>query len=116
LQEISERTGAQLRVEGTVMSGTPTLITALESLKASHITKIEGILNGTTNYILTRMAEGFSYEAALEEATTLGYAEADPSGDVDGYDAAGKVVILANLVLNQTFELKDVSMEGISKI
>ncbi|MGM8365985.1 homoserine dehydrogenase [Virgibacillus sp. W0181] len=116
LMEVSNQTGAQLRVEGTVMSGTPTLITAMESLKASNITKIEGILNGTTNYILTRMNEGFAYDEALKEAQDFGYAEADPAGDVEGHDAAGKVVILANLVLNQNLELKDVVMKGITNI
>src|SRR5699024_6873388 len=105
LREISEKTGAQLRVEGTVMSGTPTLITAQESLKASNITKIEGILNGTTNYILTRMEEGLAYEKALEEAQELGYAEADPTGDIEGVDRAGKVVILASLLMDKKIKL-----------
>lgn len=116
LREISEKTGAQLRVEGTVMSGTPTLITAQESLKASNITKIEGILNGTTNYILTRMEEGLAYEKALEEAQELGYAEADPTGDIEGVDPAGKVVILANLLMGQKFKMKDVFTKGITDV
>src|SRR5699024_6062905 len=100
----------------TVMSGTPTLITAQESLKASNITKIEGILNGTTNYILTRMEEGLAYEKALEEAQELGYAEADPTGDIEGVDPAGKVVILANLLMGQKFKMKDVFTKGITDV
>lgn len=116
LLEICERTGALLKVEGTVMSGTPTLVTAMEYLKAAKITKVEGILNGTTNYILTRMNDGCSYEEALTEAQNLGYAEANPDGDVKGYDPAGKIVILANLILNHSLELGNVFIQGITEI
>lgn len=116
LMKLAKENNAHLRIEGTVMSGTPTLLFGSEHLIASGITKIEGILNGTTNYIITRMMEGKSYSEALHEAQELGYAEADPVGDVEGYDAAAKVVILANLLMKQSLKLQDVSREGISKL
>lgn len=116
LMHLAEENNAYIRVEGTVMSGTPTLLLGLEHLLAAGITKIEGILNGTTNYIITRMMEGKSYSEALREAQELGYAEADPTGDVEGYDAAAKVVILANLLMKQSLKLQDVDREGISKL
>jgi homoserine dehydrogenase len=96
------------------MSGTPALGLALDWLAAAGITRIEGILNGTTNYMLTRMAEGLSYQDALAEAQEKGYAEADPTGDVEGYDAAGKVVILANLLTGAALTMADVERKGIS--
>ena len=77
---------------------------------------IQGILNGTTNYILTRMAEGETYEAALREAQKKGYAEANPSADVDGYDAAIKIVILTNLLLGIPLKLENVEREGIGNL
>jgi len=116
LMKLAKENNAYIRVEGTVMSGTPTLLFGLEHLLAAGITKIEGILNGTTNYIITRMMEGRSYSEALREAQELGYAEADPTGDVEGYDAAAKVVILANLLMKQSLKLQDVDREGISKL
>jgi homoserine dehydrogenase len=116
LMKLAKETNAHLRVEGTVMSGTPTLLLGLEHLLAAGITKIEGILNGTTNYIITRMMEGKSYSEALREAQELGYAEADPTGDVEGHDAAAKVVILANLLMKQSLKLEDVNREGITKL
>lgn len=116
LMKLAKENNAHLRVEGTVMSGTPTLLFGLEHLAASGITKIEGILNGTTNYIITRMMEGKNYSEALREAQELGYAEADPVGDVEGYDAAAKVVILGNLLMKQSLKLQDVNREGISKL
>ncbi|TKH07532.1 homoserine dehydrogenase [Peribacillus simplex] len=116
LMILAKENNVYLRVEGTVMSGTPTLLLGLEHLLAAGITKIEGILNGTTNYIITRMMEGKSYSEALREAQELGYAEADPTGDVEGHDAAAKVVILANLLMQQSLQLQDVTREGISKL
>lgn len=91
--------GVTIGFEGTVMSGTPTLRLGQTSLAAAGITQIQGILNGTTNYILTQMGNGASYEEALAQAQAQGYAEADPTGDVEGHDAAGKVVILANMLM-----------------
>src|SRR5512136_1644834 len=84
--------------EGTVMSGTPVLNLVRETLSGAEILEMQGILNGTTNYILTRMEEGLSYEAALTKAQELGYAEAVPDADVLGWDALAKVTILANVV------------------
>jgi homoserine dehydrogenase len=101
-------------VEGTVMSGTPALRIGTELLAAAGIRRIQGILNGTTNFILTQMQEDRDYESALDEAQRLGYAEADPSGDVEGIDAAAKLVILGNLVMGGTLTMKDVMREGIT--
>lgn len=103
-------------IEGTVMSGTPSLFLAKESLMAANILSIEGILNGTTNYMLMRMEAGLDYDSALKEAQDKGYAEADPSGDVDGFDAAAKVVILSNLLLGTDISIADVSLTGMSTL
>jgi homoserine dehydrogenase len=84
LQELAQANGVRFGVEGTVMSGTPSLILGRESLAAAHVRKVMGIFNGTTNYILTQMENGASYAGALSEAQKLGYAEADPTGDVEG--------------------------------
>ena len=116
LLALSESYGGSIGVEGTVMSGTPTLTLGMNSLIAASITRIQGILNGTTNYILGEMEKGAEYSSALEDAQAQGYAEADPTGDVDGHDAAAKVVILANLVMGQSMTLKDVHCLGISGI
>jgi homoserine dehydrogenase len=116
LNALAEANGVQLGVEGTVMSGTPTLRLAREILAAGKIRKVMGIFNGTTNYILTQMESGMSYADALAEAQKLGYAEADPTGDVEGFDAAGKVVILARLVMNEAISMEDVDRTGISKL
>lgn len=105
--------GVVLGVEGTVMGGTPLLRVGRELLAAAGVSRIQGILNGTTNYILTRMADGESYKSALEEAQEKGYAEANPTADVDGYDAAVKIVILANLLLGVPLKLENVEREGI---
>lgn len=116
LKTLADQHGVQIGVEGTVMSGTPTLRLGRELLSAAGITRIQGILNGTTNYILTQMESGATYAAALAEAQAKGYAEADPTGDVEGFDAAGKVVILANLMLNAGISLADVDRTGITKL
>lgn len=115
--EMARRAGVQFRFEGTVMAGTPVISTALCGLAGCTITGFSGILNGTTNFILTEMEKGMTYEAALARAQELGYAEADPSGDVLGFDAAGKVVILANTVLGTPLKLDDVALKtGITRI
>ncbi len=103
-------------VEGTVMSGTPTIRLGRDVLAAAGIRRIQGILNGTTNYILTEMEAGASYESALKQAQAKGFAEADPTGDVEGYDAAGKVVILANLLMDAPLTMDDVERTGITQI
>ena len=102
--------------EGVVLSGTPALNLAMCTLSGNKIRGFKGILNGTTNYILTRMEEGMSYGDALKKAQELGYAEADPTGDVEGLDALGKVVILSNVVLGKTLTWKDVERKGITGI
>jgi homoserine dehydrogenase len=116
LLELSKAHGGQIGVEGTVMSGTPALAMGNNMLAAAGITRIQGILNGTTNYILGEMENGADYADALKDAQAKGYAEADPAGDVDGHDAAAKVVILANLMMNQKMTMADVSCIGISGI
>jgi homoserine dehydrogenase len=102
--------------EGVVLSGTPAINLAKFSLSGNMITGFKGILNGTTNYILTRMEEGMSYQDALSKAQELGYAEADPTGDVEGLDALGKVVILTNVVLGKKMNWHDVEIKGITEI
>ncbi|HKI55611.1 MAG TPA: homoserine dehydrogenase [Trueperaceae bacterium] len=116
LRRIASEHGAGLGVEGTVMSGTPTLALGAGMLAAAGVSRIQGILNGTTNYILTRMEAGLDFADALAEAQREGYAEADPSGDVDGIDAAGKVVILANLVMDAPLTMADVARQGIRDV
>ena len=96
--------GLQMRYEATVMAGTPTLQLAQEALAGCQIRSARGILNGTTNYMLTQMEGGMSYAEALDQAQALGYAETDPSGDVEGWDAAGKVLILANALFGTSLE------------
>lgn len=116
LREIAKKNNVQIGIEGTVMSGTPSLALGNEMLLAAGITKIQGILNGTTNYILGEMEAGLDYQVALTQAQELGYAEADPTGDVDGHDAAAKVVILGNLFMDLALTLSDVDCTGISQI
>jgi len=114
LKALAEKNGVEIGAEGTVMSGTPSLRMAQELLAAARIRKIQGIVNGTTNYILTQMEAGATYAAALKDAQAKGYAEADPTGDVEGFDAAGKVVIMANLLMGQAMTLADVDRQGIT--
>jgi homoserine dehydrogenase len=100
LASLARAQGASFRFEGTVMSGTPTIRLAREALAGCAIREVRGILNGTTNFILTQMENGQSYPEALAEAQRRGYAEADPTADVEGWDAAGKAVILANVLMD----------------
>ncbi len=116
LRELARENNVEFLIEGTVMSGTPVLNLTEGPLAGCTVTAARGILNGTTNYILTRMEEGMSYEQALKKAQELGYAEADPTGDVEGYDARGKVTILANVVMDTSLKIEDVSCQGITKI
>jgi homoserine dehydrogenase len=116
LSELAKRNGVRWGFEGTVMSGTPSLRMPLVSLAGNEITEIRGILNGTTNYILSRMEESLTYEEALKEAQSLGYAEADPTSDVEGYDVLYKVVILANVVMNVPLSKDEVSCQGITEL
>jgi homoserine dehydrogenase len=117
LSDIANQHGVHWGFEGTVMSGTPALRMPIATLAGNEITEIRGILNGTTNYILTKMEnEGASYEEALKEAQEHGYAEADPTSDVEGYDARYKIVILANYVMNAPLTVEEVSCKGITDI
>lgn len=114
LKELARDNGVEFGVEGTVMSGTPALRLGQDLLAGAGVSKVQGILNGTTNYILTQMEAGATYGEALAEAQEKGYAEADPAGDVEGHDAAGKVVILANLLMDLPLTMADVDCEGIT--
>jgi homoserine dehydrogenase len=107
----------QLRFEAAVAGVVPVIRVIQESLAATDITKVFGIVNGTTNFILSEMAgTGASYEDALARAQELGYAEADPTEDVEGADAAAKMAILARLAFHTPVRLEDVSFEGITAI
>jgi homoserine dehydrogenase len=116
LKRLADRQGVQFLFEGTVVSGTPLVNLIRDTLAGSEIREIRGILNGTTNYILTRMEEGLGYEAALKKAQELGYAEAVPDADVLGWDALAKVTILANVFFQGTKKPFDYSCRGITKI
>jgi homoserine dehydrogenase len=109
--------GVQLRFEAAVAGVIPVIRVIQESLPAVELTRVFGIVNGTTNYILTEMARtGASYEEALRQAQDLGYAEADPSDDVGGADAAAKMAILARLAFHTPVALDDVTYDGIESI
>ncbi len=116
LQKTAEENDAYYKFEGTVLSGTPAINLALMTLAGCEIKKVKGIVNGTTNYILTKMEEGMGYEEALQKAQDLGYAEADPTGDVEGIDAQGKTLILANTLMNADLELEDIQRQGITRL
>jgi homoserine dehydrogenase len=117
LVEAARKGGAQLRFEAAVAGAIPVIRVVQESLGAIPIEKVFGIVNGTTNYILTEMARsGLSYEQALAQAQELGYAEADPTDDVGGADAAAKMAILARLAFGAPVRLDDVPYEGIERI
>jgi homoserine dehydrogenase len=116
LKHLADAHGVQWGIEGTVMAGTPALRLAQTALAGCHISEIRGILNGTTNYILTQMEEGASYPDALAEAQRLGYAEADPTADVEGHDALGKLLILAAVVMDTPLGWDQVSCRGISHL
>lgn len=116
LQALADKQNVHWGFEGSVMSGTPALRMPITSLAGNEIIEIQGILNGTTNYMLTRMEDGLTYEEALKEAQDLGYAEADPTSDVEGFDALYKIVILSNVVLDYPIKINDVSREGISHL
>jgi homoserine dehydrogenase len=117
LVEAAREGGAQLRFEAAVAGAIPVIRVVQESLGAIPIEKVFGIVNGTTNYILTEMARsGLSYEQALKQAQELGYAEADPSDDVGGADAAAKMAILARLAFGAPVRLDQVPYEGIEGI
>ena len=117
LTELADYNNVYLRFSGTVGGGTPMLEFAKRCLAGDKILAIKGILNGTTNYILTEMSQNrIPFQEALANAQKLGYAEREPSMDVDGFDTACKVVILANWILNKKITLKDVDRIGIRDV
>jgi homoserine dehydrogenase len=116
LMEIAEYNHVLFRFSGTVGGGTPILDFAKNSLRGERIVSFDGILNGTTNYILTNMANGMSFNDALDDAKQRGYVEADESLDLDGLDAAAKLVILANWIMGMKVTMPDIKITGIRKI
>jgi homoserine dehydrogenase len=117
LFQLAHDQGARLEFEAAVAGGIPIIKPLRESLAGDRVRKVLGILNGTTNYILTKMTEeGVSFGDALAEAQRLGYAERDPSADIEGYDAASKAAILASLAFDTKVVAGDVYREGITRI
>lgn len=117
LKKLADTNNLFLGIEGTVMSGTPVFSLFRTGFPGNTVIEIRGILNGTTNFILSRMEQdGMDYREALSLAQELGYAEANPTADVEGFDAMAKVVILANVLMGGSLSTADVKREGISKI
>ena len=117
LLEIANKNKVALYYEAAVAGGIPILRTLVNSLASDKITRILGVVNGTSNFMLTKMLEeGWSYEAALSEAQQLGFAESDPTNDVDGIDAAYKMTILSQFAFGMTVKFEDVAHQGIRKI
>ncbi|WP_424110474.1 homoserine dehydrogenase [Rothia mucilaginosa] len=117
LQAAADQSGAQLSYEAAVAGAIPILRPLRDSLAGDRVTRVLGIMNGTTNYILDQMyTTGASFADALAEAQKLGYAEADPTADVEGHDAASKAAIVASLAFHSTFTIDDVHTEGITSI
>lgn len=117
LEELSEKTEVKFRYSATVGGAIPILGLARKQLSGDKISEIRGVLNGTTNYILTRMSsEGTPFDVVLREAQELGVAEKDPTLDIEGTDTASKMTILANALLDQDVTLDDVEVEGITRV
>jgi homoserine dehydrogenase len=117
LEQLANENGVNLMYEASVAGGIPIINTMTDNLCANEITDITGIINGTTNYILTQMAENsLEYEQAVKNAQALGFAEADPSSDVEGDDAAYKLSILSTIAFGQRINVNDIPKEGITKI
>jgi len=116
LMELATYNQVLLKFSGTVGGGTPIIDYAKNSLRGERISSFAGILNGTTNYILTNMANGMTFESALQDAKKKGYVEADESLDLDGLDAAAKLVILANWIMDFKVTLPDIKRIGIRKV
>lgn len=116
-EQAAKATGAGLYLEATVGGGIPILRTILNSMQANNISRVMGIINGTTNYILTQMTEcGQSFEDALRDAQRLGYAEANPTADVEGYDAMYKLSILSSMAFHAHMPIEVIYREGITKL
>ncbi len=117
LAELAEKKGVLLNYEAAVAGGIPVIKTMREALAGNSVSRVFGIFNGTCNYILTRMeAEGLSFEACLKDAQRLGYAEADPTFDIEGHDTAHKLAILTSLAFGTRIAAGEIYMEGISNI
>jgi homoserine dehydrogenase len=116
LMELAEYNRIAFKFSGTVGGGTPILEFANRCLKGDRIISFEGILNGTTNYILSKMYEGLNFSEALQDASEKGYAEKDPTLDIDGYDAVAKLVIASNFLMNMKSTMKDVRRQGIRDV
>lgn len=117
LLTLASENGCDLFYEASVAGGIPIIRTLVEGFASDRIVKMMGILNGTTNYMLTRMSqEGLDYDACLRQAQELGYAEADPAADVEGLDAARKIAILGTLGFHTEVQLEDVSVKGIAQV
>ncbi len=117
LEKYAQETKAGMYYEATCGGGIPVIRTLTQAMQANTILQIKGIINGTTNYILSRMSdEGASYEAVLSDAQALGFAEADPTADVDGYDASYKLAILSSLAFNRFLPAELIYREGISNV
>ena len=117
LFETAEKYNVEFAFEASVGGGIPIIRPLKESLIANHLTEVLGIVNGTTNYMLTKMSEnGADYDTVLKEAQSMGFAEANPAADVEGLDAARKAAILASIAFNSRVTLDDVYREGITKI
>lgn len=117
LFNLSEKHNCVVLYEAAIAGGIPLIMPIKTILAGNKINKVQAILNGTTNYILTKMdADGASYEDVLKEAQELGYAETDPTGDVEGFDAAYKITTLATIAFNSRIKFENVYREGITKI
>ena len=116
LMELATYNQVMFKFSGTVGGGTPILDYAKNSLRGEKITSFNGILNGTTNYILSNMATGLSFDEALKDAKDKGYVEADEALDLDGLDAAAKLVILANWIMGMKVTMPDIKCIGIRKV
>jgi len=117
LKKLARKNDVSFRIEGTVMSGTPVFSLFENGFAGNEIKEIRGILNGTTNFILSKMEEeNMDYEKALKLAQNLGYAEADPTADVEGYDALAKIVILSNVLLQANIKPADGKRTGITSL
>lgn len=117
LLDTAEENGCDLLFEASVAGGIPILRPLKHCLAGNHLTEVMGIVNGTTNFILTKMAEdGMEFKEALALATKLGYAEADPTADIEGYDAGRKMAIMASIAFNSRVTFDDVYTEGIANI
>jgi len=116
LAKLAAEKGAKIKFKGTVLSGTPAFNLFDGALAGCSVSSIRGIVNGTTNLILSEMAKGRGYDEVLKEAQRAGYAEADPTMDVEGWDAAAKATILANYFFGTDIKPADVNRRGISKI